>query len=290
MIAKRATGLGRSKSSPIKGTPRSRSRSTIPRKERLWVGEDPPSSESLGAPVNPYAPSSSRPLATRWIGKDPEGDSQSDWRDPADTYPEVQNQVWYGRMCGSCWAFAVNSAIEILWALDQKEVTILSAQDLIDCVKECNGCKGGSLKPTLEHIRREGVAKAKDYPYWAESGTCFKHIPRYLRINHFEQVKTQGEMEAALSRSPLPTGIHQPDELQHYASGIYNSNECKSDEKSLNHAATIVGHYEDAWIVRNTLGTAFGLAGHLLVEKGRCGIGHETFAVYGPELMPQPQG
>ncbi|CAH0395831.1 unnamed protein product [Bemisia tabaci] len=317
---------GRSSSVPVKSAPPplsrenpSRSQSAPPvrrrKRDRLWVGMDlPPDPSSDPPPQSPpervnnptftnpthldepepessssTAASTSRGRVTPWIGKDPEGDPEMDWRDPADIYPEPRNQVLGEHRCRSCWAFAVLGAVEIHWALDENKVTQLSAQDLVDCVEGNSGCAGGNVDVALKHMFFHGVSKEEDYPYKAVTGECNKRVKRYLKIEDFERVKTRKQIEDTVVYSPLPTSLHSPKELQHYVSGIYNSDNCSNDANVINHAATIVGHYEEAWIVRNSAGPNWGLQGHYLVEKGKCGIGIDTYAVYSPYEIEDQQ-
>nr|XP_018907966.1 PREDICTED: uncharacterized protein LOC109037653 [Bemisia tabaci] len=223
------------------------------------------------------------------IGAEPQGVPLIDWRIPAYKYPAAENQHLSEEIrCGACWAFAAVGAVEILWTEEVDGVTYLSKQDLIDCVPENDGCEGGWMHHALEHISVFGIALAEHYPYKAVTGDC-KDIPGYLRIGGWARVgeklsylKRQEKLEEALKDSPLPTLIHFPDEFQHYLSGVYDGDECKGNLEDLDHAVVIVGHYSDSWILRNSCGSAWGLQGHYLVKKGRCGVGLRAFEIKDP--------
>ena len=61
--------------------------------------------------------------------------------------------------CGSCWTFSTTGNIESVWAIAGHRMTLLSEQQLVDCVNEganAGGCNGGwmgesVLLPSFAH-------------------------------------------------------------------------------------------------------------------------------------------
>lgn len=77
--------------------------------------------------------------------------------------------------CGSCWAFAVTSAFEARYALEEGKETIdqlFSEQQLVDCCTGSSGCGGGYLDSTFNYLARASFCSEDDYPYRAVQETC----------------------------------------------------------------------------------------------------------------------
>nr|XP_018910147.1 PREDICTED: cathepsin L-like [Bemisia tabaci] len=216
------------------------------------------------------------------FGNPPIGDPITDWRIPPELYPPAEHQDLGNKRCGSCWAFAALGAVEMHWALLLNRVVMLSKQDLVDCVPENDGCVNGDIGKALLHMKIFGVSRAVDYPYVAETQDCNPNIPGYMSIGDYDEIKGDKNVEDALDWTPVPAGVHAPDELQFYVSGVYESAACSNKLKHMGHAVAIVGHYQDAWIIRNSWGPTWGLEGHYLVKKGHCGAGKRCWTVKGP--------
>jgi len=83
--------------------------------------------------------------------------------------------------CGSCWAFASNTALEGSLAISSGRAPIrLSEQQLVDCTlgdrKDSKGtayymggCNGGWMDASWKYQKNDGFMTDADYPY--ESGT-----------------------------------------------------------------------------------------------------------------------
>ncbi|XP_072160204.1 uncharacterized protein [Bemisia tabaci] len=253
-----------------------RSRSTSPRR----VERHPSFEDRSGSLPPSWRPAPYETL--HYYGREPEGPIVKDWRVPAHLYPPVESQTAHGRECGACWAFTTAAVVEILMARTQGRVTMLSKQALVDCVPENHGCESGDVEDALWYVQGTGVPKADDYPYQARTGVCRNTVQPYAKIAQFAPVRSNS-LEAHLERSPLTTLMFFPPILQHYVSGVFDSPYCGINNiEDTNHAVVIVGHYRDAWILRNSAGSQWGLNGHFLVKKGRCGIGLSSFEVHTP--------
>nr|XP_018910166.1 PREDICTED: cysteine proteinase ACP2-like [Bemisia tabaci] len=136
----------------------------------------------------------------------------------------------------------------------------------------------------LDHIIEKGVPSAAAYPYAGRKGTCRGYIKAYMKIHYYTPFEnaTPEEIEGHLKHSPLPSVLYSPRELQYYVSGVYDSAACRNDKRLINHAAVIVGQYDDAWIVRFSVISDWGLQGHVLIAKGRCGLGLQSYEINSP--------
>ncbi len=56
----------------------------------------------------------------------------------------------------------------------QKNISVnLSEQNLVDCVKTCNGCNGGRQADAFTYVKSNGgIDSEASYPYTAMNGTC----------------------------------------------------------------------------------------------------------------------
>ncbi|CAH0388002.1 unnamed protein product [Bemisia tabaci] len=78
-------------------------------------------------------------------------------------YPECKDQ----KTCGSCYAFAVVGAIEILYAKQRRKILDLSEQEIVDCSQPFgnDGCDGGLFNHTLNFIQNRSLTSESQSPY-----------------------------------------------------------------------------------------------------------------------------
>lgn len=68
--------------------------------------------------------------------------------------------------CGSCWAFSSAGALEGQLAKTSKKLVDLSPQNLVDCVKENDGCGGGYMTNAFRYVKENGgIDSEQAYPY-----------------------------------------------------------------------------------------------------------------------------
>lgn len=202
-----------------------------------------------------------------------------DWRKEGLVTP-VQDQ---GK-CGSGWAFAAVAATEGLHAKLFKNLTGLSAQNLIDCSRVDNqGCRGGLVDRAFDYIiENDGIDTEQSYSYKARDGKCrFKRrnvgatIDSYADIE-FGDVNTLQQAVAAVG--PIAVGIDASAYTFHfYSHGVYSDSQCSA--WALNHAVTAVGYGaldgSAYWLVKNSWGTDWGQEGYILMARNGdnfCGI------------------
>nr|XP_018896760.1 PREDICTED: fruit bromelain-like [Bemisia tabaci] len=227
-----------------------RSRSVPPRGPEPSLPPPPPSRTTS-------VPSFCKYASDFFVGKYPEGGPMLDWRVPVQYYPETEPQNLPGRECKACWAFAAADAIAIELARSRCKIVPLSKQALLDCVPN-SGCSGGDLEYALYYIRHHGLPTSEAYPYEATDGECKSHIRAWARIAGYDLVNEES-LTTYLKHTPIPTNMHAPKEFQHYVSGVFDVPHCSNEPAKLDHSVVIVGHYKDAWIVRNSSTKKWGI-------------------------------
>jgi len=148
----------------------------------------------------------------------------------------------------------------------------------VDCDTASKGCDGGFMTNAFAYIIKAGGQDTEvSYPYKGADGKCKFNkanigakISSYKNIAHdpvqmATQVATVGPLSVAVDATSW----------QFYKGGIIKSN-CGT---TLDHGVEIVGYASkggvDYWIVRNSWGKSWGMAGYLYVERGpddMCGI------------------
>lgn len=228
-----------------------------------------------------------------------------DWRQTPGRVGEVKDQG----NCGSCWAFATTGALEgqenvrrakrrsvaggfrkFMFGSNQKnkdaKITLLSEQNLVDCVTDDYGCQGGLPEDAFRYIKKQGgIDDEISYPYEGETGECRFNKSKvvmsdagaaHLPVGNEEKLK---EMVAKFG--PVTVGIDASDPFfQLYKKGVYVSSFCKNTPQSLDHAVLVVGYGTDPkagdyWIVKNSWGKIYGDNGYVKMARNHnnmCGI------------------
>ena len=216
--------------------------------------------------------------------------------------------------CGACWSFATVGALESHIAkINNKPVTKLSVQEMVDCSTDNFGCEGGVMEYAYNYmIRNTKITKDASYPYKGIKSTCKRlTLDMYDKSNTFtvegfayvntSRVTDEDKMESKLdwnnhveefikgivaTRGPVSAAIEVKESLMQYSSGIYDVSNCT--ESGVNHAVLIVGYGEDKefnnkpyWIVKNSWGQAWGEnGGYFRIARNSnnmCGISEFIF-------------
>ncbi|EDV20305.1 uncharacterized protein TRIADDRAFT_61245 [Trichoplax adhaerens] len=200
-----------------------------------------------------------------------------DWRSKG-AVTAVKDQ----KRCGACWAFATTGNIEGQWYLNKGKLYSLSEQELVDCDKIDEGCKGGLPLNAYHSImnRLGGLETEKDYPYVAKNGKCkLNKSEEVVYINSSVKVSTNETDLAAwlVAHGPVAIGINSVNML-HYKGGIAHPTNKDCNPKLLDHGVLIVGYGEEKstpyWIIKNSWGTDWGEKGYYRVVRGigACGL------------------
>jgi len=194
-----------------------------------------------------------------------------DWRDRAGVVTPVYNQG----QCGSCWAFSATENIESQWALGGHRLTSLSMQQIVDCDRLDYGCNGGWPYHAYEYVHAAGGQDTyASYPYTAENGPCrFKkdHVDAKLRSwTYVTRDKSEPEMvDYLVAHGPLSVCV-DASSWMYYTGGIFMATSCA---REIDHCVEVIGYHLEKgtpyWILRNSWGTDWGVAGYMYLEYGR---------------------
>ncbi|CAH0521846.1 unnamed protein product [Peronospora belbahrii] len=206
--------------------------------------------------------------------------------------------------CGSCWAFAGVSVVESRFAIENNvSASVLSVEQVLSCsasldhiqskfkdnmTSSSEGCAGGMPFLTYAYLnlaKPHGISCESTYPYVMatnETDTeCYVLPVTDVAVAWDDQVsdyKVVAANEQALLRAvtmgPVTANVDATgDGFRHYAGGIYDAQDCLSDEYEVNHAVVVVGFGQtdtgdEFWILRNTWGTMWGEDGYMRIARG----------------------
>jgi cathepsin L len=201
-----------------------------------------------------------------------------DWREKG-----AVNAIKDQGQCGSCWAFSTIQAAEGANFIKYKKLESYSEKNIVDCVATCFGCGGGWPYEAFDWVIGHQGGKFQfesDYPYQPVQGTCkfdaskpAGTITKYLSI-----VKNDEDDLVAKVAENGPTSICMDASratFQTYKEGIYDDPKCT--KTTMDHAVGLVGYAAEGgrkyWILRNSWGTVWGIAGYMKLLRGvnQCG-------------------
>ncbi|KAG9276598.1 cathepsin K [Astyanax mexicanus] len=186
--------------------------------------------------------------------------------------------------CGSCWAFSSVGALEGQLMKTTGQLVELSPQNLVDCVKENDGCGGGYMTNAFNYVKtNKGIDSEEAYPYVGEDQQCaYNKSGKAAACRGFKEVKkgSEGALTSAVAKvGPVSVGIDaMQSTFQFYKRGVYYDPNC--DKENINHAVLAVGYGvtpkgKKYWIVKNSWGEEWGKQGYVLMARNRnnaCGI------------------
>jgi cathepsin L len=186
--------------------------------------------------------------------------------------------------CGSCWSFSTTGSVEGAWFLAKGKLVSLSEQDLVDCsTAEGNeGCNGGLMDDAFEYIiKNKGIDTEASYPYRATGpNRCeFKAADVGATISSYHDVQSgsESDLQSSVDKTPVSVAIDAShNSFQLYSSGVYYEPQCSPSQ--LDHGVLAVGYgtsTADYWLVKNSWGTDWGMAGYIQMSRNRnnnCGI------------------
>ncbi|KAH8365343.1 hypothetical protein KR084_011214, partial [Drosophila pseudotakahashii] len=205
---------------------------------------------------------------------------QWDWRSQKAVTPVRDQQD-----CNGCWAFATAGAIESHQFIKTKKLISLSPQHLIDCNRNNNGCKKGTVTKAMNYITENGgIATEQSYPYKGIQGSCSKKFVKIgARTIGFTKIPYGDEKslaDAVAFKGPVVAVIDSThDSFKNYTTGIYKEPKCSPDLKNKTHSILVVGFGtecgQDYWLAKNSWGVGWGMDGYIKIlrnKKNHCGI------------------
>ena len=168
--------------------------------------------------------------------------------------------------CGSCWAFAANSALEgAVSAKTGRDPVRMSEQHLVDCTLRNNshnmdlfgedfglwGCGGGWMATAWYFQSKHGVMLDSDYPYTSgrtqtESRCAHDGSKTIGKVSSWNRIDASGgldQVKSKLREQPLTIAVDAgSSHFQFYSKGVVGANDgCPT---GLNHAVVLVGYTE----------------------------------------------
>jgi C1A family cysteine protease len=191
--------------------------------------------------------------------------------------------------CGSCVAFGTTAVIEVAMRIaanmpvgSPKDVLQdLSEAQVFYCGAEPHGrtCQSGWwASSALQYCLHTGVVPASAYPYRAgDQKPKLEKMPdwksKVTKIQASTRLTDVDQMKEWLStKGPLVTTFMvYHDFWVSYQGGVYKKG---TSDKVGSHCVAVVGYDDqlEAWIVKNSWGTGWGMNGFFLMGYGQCGI------------------
>jgi C1A family cysteine protease len=205
--------------------------------------------------------------------------SAYDWRQHNGVTP-VTNQ----RSCGSCWAFAAVAQLESHTLIFDERLEDLSEQQVIDCNTWGADCSGGWVPAACDLFMDPGCEGELCYPYEArDDKPCRQNqCPVLSKISDYTPVTNNVDaIKTALQTGPVSTAFTVIDDFYSYTSGCYQG----TTTANVNHAVLIIGWDDNqcsgqgAWIIKNSWGEGWGMAGFGYVKYGSCNIGSYAYQI-----------
>ena len=184
--------------------------------------------------------------------------------------------------CGSCWAFSSTGALEGAYFLKHGSLKSFSEQQLVDCTYGSGnyGCNGGMPYYSFKYWEKDYSEQESDYSYTAKDGSCHYESNKGVTkdTNYYHVSSSDSQIKQGVNARPLSVCVDATP-LQHYSSGVVSPNSCST---RINHAVLMVG-YDDsknAWKVKNSWGTGWGLSGYFWIAQGANTCGIRSYVYY----------
>ncbi|XP_039100812.1 cathepsin W [Hyaena hyaena] len=220
-----------------------------------------------------------------------------DWRNLDGVISSVKKQ----ESCNCCWAMAAAGNIEALWGIRYHQSVELSVQELLDCGRCGDGCRGGFVWDAfMTVLNNSGLASEKDYPFQgkAKPHRCLaKKHKRAAWIQDFIMLQDNEQKIAwhLATEGPITVTINMK-LLKQYKKGVIKATPTSCDPLLVDHCVLLVGFGKTEaevdrragaaasqpyprrsipfWILKNSWGAEWGEKGYFRLYRGNntCGI------------------
>jgi len=149
---------------------------------------------------------------------------------------------------------------------------------------------GGLPSQAFQYLMYTGGQElGSDYRYTARDGRCAFNVQKVKakisnEFNITEKDESDTGLPGAIVGRPVSICYEVVSDFSKYKSGVYQSTRCKSGPHDVNHAVLAVGYGTESglpyYMVKNSWGTSFGLAGYFKILRGKNMCGLATCASY----------
>jgi len=208
--------------------------------------------------------------------------------------------------CGSCWAFAANTAMRAHAEIAGKPQNF-SVSQLVACTpnpRKCGGaggCDGATVELAYEYVMKHGSVTDEDlpYPHGGGKGHCptdlqetseFSTRPRELsdgrEVHMVSRAATDMKglsigmlgwtklpenkldplIKAVVEHGPVAVALSSGPKWNLYKSGILPASEC-SGKHVIDHAVVLFGFDRESWHIKNSWGLSWGEKGNIRLER-----------------------
>ena len=216
------------------------------------------------------------------------------------------NPIDHQGTCGTCWAFATASAFEASHRIFNDATYDFSEQWIHDCHRGPGApCNEGGWYPieAMRSMMKTGIGFTADAPYTQQNNKCGVHPHSYYQaaaagtvVDSWWDMPTPAELKEALcEHGPIVVEVFVGDLFQwdnqftSYIGGVFDAKYTTNP-----HAMTLIGwdDAKQAWLVRNSWGTGWGIHGHMWIEYGASDVGRNAawVAAAPGELGGDPAG
>jgi len=192
--------------------------------------------------------------------------------------------------CGSCWAVATATMLELNYEIHMNATRSFSMQELVNCVpnpQECGGtggCQGATVELAMTYTQANGLKTNEETPYLAMDMHCHRHADlesagigggfhqrnsNKFGLSGWSTLPSNKALPLMLSLMEGPTAVSVgATEWMPYASGIFNG--CAIDSV-IDHAVLAVGYGVEEvsgqktnyWTIQNSWGPNWGENGYI---------------------------
>mmetsp|Transcript_82895 Transcript_82895/g.130664 ORF Transcript_82895/g.130664 Transcript_82895/m.130664 type:complete len:393 (-) Transcript_82895:146-1324(-) len=198
--------------------------------------------------------------------------SAVDWRHTM----KSASQAWVKDQgaCGSCWAAAATTALEMQYERQLGVAKQLSHRHFVDCTPNpghcggTGGCHGATGELAYEYARNFGVVS--EYAYSKGQFKCNVADPSSVRLSSFVRLPENSAkhlLHAVATKGPVVVSV-EASGLYSYKNGVYAG--CQKDA-TVEHAMVAVGYGHDLgkdyWLLQNSWTPKWGEEGRMRMER-----------------------